>query len=138
MAETHGFDGMSGFLAGNRIDLPNGLTWKIKGRFSKNKLFNNLKLKTFKLYIQVNNYTLVDYVGNITEFQHNTNGTYREFFWNHGDCFVISTIREVDELTIETNVPFVVYMIDQKINMLDTKTQFGEIIGGLDIKGSAK
>ena len=138
MAETHGFDGMSGFLAGNRIDLPNGLTWKIKGRFSKNKLFNNLKLKTFKLYIQVNNYTLVDYVGNINEFQQNTNGTYIEFFWNHGYCVVISTIRDVDELTIETNAPFQVFMIDQKINMLDTRTQFGEIIGVHDIKGSGK
>ena len=131
---------MSDFLAGNRNDLPNGLTWKINGRFSKKTLFShlNLKNKTLKFYIRVNNNTLVDFVGNITEFQHHTNGTYREFFWNHGNCVVISTIRDVNELTIETNVPIQVYMIDKKINMLDTTTQFGEIIGGYDIKGSAK
>ena len=137
MAETNGFGGISDFLAGNRNDLSDRLTWKVDG---KKELYGNLKLKnkTFKFYIQVNNNTLVDYVGNINEFQQNTNGTYIEFFWNHGYCVVISTIRDVDELTIETNAPFQVFMIDQKINMLDTRTQFGEIIGVHDIKGSGK
>ena len=139
-AETHGFGGMSDFLAGNRKDLTDGLTWKINGRSSQKAPYNNLNLrsKNISLKIKVGNTDLVDYVGNTTEFVHKTNDSSREFFWNHGSCYIINTAKDVNEVTIATNIPFQVYMIDPKINMLDTRSQMGEVLGAYNVQGLAK
>ena len=142
LVEKHGYDGVSAFLAGNRNDLPNGLSWKIDSTFCPQAPYCGLasKYESILIKIRVGQETIVDFNGNNSEFQDNKDSDLRDFWWNKGECFNIRITNEMPEMTIETNLPVQVYLIDPKIEMLDTRTQMGGILGTSNVgsTGTAK
>ena len=69
----------------------------------------------------------MDFNGTISEFQHDKDTAFGEFYWNKEECFAINITIDISQMI--TNLPVQIFLIDPKINMLDICSQMGDVLG---------
>ena len=129
MAKELGFDGMSDYFGGDKMDVADGLSWKFNDSVTWNEtltaLFNNLQLDsstTFKL----------SGCGIEKDIKQDDLELYR----NVGQCVIIPNCTE--EITLKSSLDVNVYFVDPKLNMIDLKITTGDEIFGRGSRWNSK
>ena len=121
MAKSFGFDGMSEYFGGDKMNLADGLSWKFNDSVTWKEtlpvLFNNLKF---------DNSTIFNLSGCGIEKDITQNDL--DLCRNIGQCVRITNCTE--KITLKSNLDVSVYLVDPKLGMIDLKIMTGDKMFG--------
>ena len=129
MAKEFGFDGMSDYFGGDKMDVTDGLSWKFNDSVTWNEtltaLFNNLQLDSS---------TIFNLAG--CGIEKDIKQDDLELYRNVGQCVIIHNCTE--EITLKSSLDVNVYFVDPKLNMIDLKIITGDEIFGRGSRWNSK